>query len=34
MSKKVLFVHDFRFKIRKENLYTAVGLPVVYFDRF
>lgn len=34
MSKKVLFVHDFSFKIRKENLYTAVGLPVVYFDRF
>ena len=34
MSKKVLFVHDFRFKIKEENLYTAVGLPEIYFDRF
>lgn len=34
MSKKVLFVHDFRFKIKEEDLYTAVGLPEVYFDRF
>ncbi|WP_151950597.1 glycosyltransferase family 4 protein [Aliarcobacter butzleri] len=32
--KKVLFAHDFRFKIKEESLYTAVGLPEVYFDRF
>lgn len=34
MSNKVLFVHDFRFKIKEKDLYTAVGLPEVYFDRF
>ncbi|MFV0563952.1 glycosyltransferase family 4 protein [Malaciobacter mytili] len=34
MNKKVLFVHDFRFKIRENDLYTAVGLPELYFDRF
>lgn len=34
MKKKVLFVHDFRFKIKENCLYTAVGLPEIYFDRF
>ena len=34
MSSKVLFVHDFEFKIENEKLYTAVGLPEIYFDRF
>lgn len=34
MDKKVLFVHDFSFKIRENDLYTAVGLPELYFDRF
>jgi glycosyltransferase involved in cell wall biosynthesis len=34
-DKKVLFVHDFHFYLDEEsNLYTAVGLPEVYFDRF
>jgi len=34
-EKKVLFVHDFGFKISEDSrLYTAVGLPEIYFDRF
>lgn len=32
--KKVLFVHDFSFKEKDNEVFTAVGLPEIYFDRF
>lgn len=32
--RKIVYVHDFRFYLQSGDLYTAVGLPESYFDRF
>jgi len=30
----VLYVHDFKVAVKKDIIYSAVGLPELYFDRF
>ena len=32
--KSILYIHDFSFKFNKLDLYTAVGMPEEYFNRF
>ncbi|CAK2950761.1 Gt5 [Vibrio crassostreae] len=32
--KKITYVHDFCFKKNGQDVYTAVGMPESYFDRF
>lgn len=33
-DKNIVYVHDFQFYIVNNNIYTAVGLPEDYFERF
>lgn len=32
--KKIIYVHDFRFYTNENYIYTAVGMPESYFNRF
>lgn len=32
--KSIIYVHDFCFLLNDNNVYTAVGMPENYFDRF